>query len=168
MKKMMTALLLACMLLVSATALAEGPVLLVELPEDALMIENVEFEDGDFIQTHQLPGGVTVQILRYAAFDMTLEELAEGEWTGYTDARKLAFDEIDGCPAQGLHLTYVQESDAGKQELSVYTVMIQAQGQKLIFQSVFPKAMGAEKIEADMNAWLDTMSVSGMEDAEVG
>lgn len=55
-------------------------VLLVQLPEDAQMIENVEFEDGDFIQTYQLSGGAHVQLLRYAGFDMTLDELVQSDW----------------------------------------------------------------------------------------
>ena len=71
MKKGFFALLLAvCML--PALALATGSVLMVELPQDAQMVENVEFDDGDFIQTYQLSGGARVQLLRYASFDMTL------------------------------------------------------------------------------------------------
>ena len=72
-KKLLGALLLGAALLLPALALADGPVLLVELPEDAVMVENVTFEDGDFIQSYQLAGGSQVQLLRYARFDMTLE-----------------------------------------------------------------------------------------------
>jgi len=165
MKKMMTALLLACMLLVSAMALADGPVLLVELPEDALMIENVEFEDGDFIQTHQLPGGATVQVLRYAAFGMTLEELAEGEWSGYTDAKRMEIEALSGCPAQGLQLAYRNEQGT---RVTVYMIKVNAQEQTLLFTAVFPDEMGREQIEDNMNAWLGTMRVSGLESEEVG
>ena len=46
-KKLLGALLLGAALLLPALALADGPVLLVELPEDAVMVENVTFEDGD-------------------------------------------------------------------------------------------------------------------------
>ena len=168
MKKMAIELVLALALLLGANALAEGPVLMVELPENAVMVENFEFEDGDFVQTYQIPDGVTVQILRYAAFDMTLEELTEGEWAGYTAAEKLDMDQIDGYPAKGMHLTYVQDGEGGKQEMSVYTMMLEVQEQKLIFQAVFPKSLGDAQIEADMHMWMDSMTVSGAEDREVG
>lgn len=168
MKKMVIGLVLALALFIGASALADGPVLMVELPENAAMVENFEFEDGDFVQTYQIPGGVTVQILRYAAFDMTLEELMEGEWAGYTAAEKLDMDSIDGYPAQGMHLTYVQESEGSGQEMSVYTMMLEVQKQKLIFQAVFPKSLGDARIEADMQTWMDSMTVSGAEDREVG
>lgn len=168
MKKMAIGLMLALALLLGANALAEGPVLMVELPENAVMVENFEFEDGDFVQTYQIPGGITVQILRYAAFDMTLEELTEGEWAGYTTAEKLDMDQIDGYPAKGMHLTYVQDGEGGKREMSVYTMMLEVQEQKLIFQAVFPKSVGDAQIEADMHMWMDSMTVSGAEDREVG
>ena len=73
---------LFALLLLPALVLAEGPALMTSLPEDALLVENVEFEDGDFIRTYQIADGATVQMLRYGAFDMTLDDLAEGEWTG--------------------------------------------------------------------------------------
>ena len=168
MKKMAMALVLALALFMGAHALAEGPVLMVELPENAVMVENFEFEDGDFVQTYQIPGGVTVQILRYAAFDMTLEELTEGEWAGYTAAEKLDMDQIDGYPAKAMHLTYVQDGEGGTQEMSVYTMMLEVQEQKLIFQAVFPKSLGDAQIEADMYMWMESMTVSGAEDREVG
>ena len=66
----MFAVMLAVLLLMPALALAQGSVLMVELPQDAQMVENVAFDDGDFIQTYQLAGGASVQLLRYAAFDM--------------------------------------------------------------------------------------------------
>lgn len=58
MKKLMiglTALMLMLSGLVCAWA-EEAPVLLVQLPEDAQMVENVAFDDGDFVQTYQLNG----------------------------------------------------------------------------------------------------------------
>ena len=161
MNKMMAALALVLCMLVSC-AMAEGPRLMVELPDDALMIESFEFDDGDFVQTYQLTDGVMVQMLRYASFDMTLEELAEGEWTGYRDARRIELGEIGGCSAQAIRLTDEQGS------VIVYTVMLDAQEQTLIFQAVFPKTLGAERINADMNAWLGSMQVVYMESEEVG
>ena len=158
-------LVVVCAMMLGAAALADGPVLMLELPDDALMIEDVQFEDGDFIQTYQLSGGVRVQMLRYAAFDMTLTDLAEGEWTGYTDLQVLALADMNGCLAEGIRLTHRDE--AGN-EVIVYMVMADAMGQKLLLSAVFPSEMGEEKIEADMNAWLATMSVVGFENEEVG
>lgn len=77
---------------------APRSVLLVQLPEDAQMIENIEFEDGDFIQTYQLSGGARVQLLRYADFDMTLEELVQSEWTGATDVSAVDISSISAIP----------------------------------------------------------------------
>lgn len=161
MKKMLMAFALTLTLMIGGAA-AEGPVLMVELPEEALMIESFEFDDGDFVQSYQLPDGVRVQMLRYASFDMTLEELAEGEWTGYREAQKLDIGEIGGCPAQGMRLTDEQGS------VIVYTMMVSAQEQTLIFQAVFPKALGEKRIKEDMDAWLSNMRVSYMESEEVG
>ena len=162
MKKLAVALLTLCLLL--SAALADGPVLLVELPEDAQMIESVEFDDGDFIQTYQLAEGVQVQILRYASFDLTLDDLAEGEWNGFASAEKLALEAIGDCPAQGMRLTYAQEGE----QVEVYMIIAEAQGQTLLFEAVFPSSLGDEAIEAYMNGWLGTMTVSGAENAEVG
>ena len=49
-----TALSALLLFVLPALALAEAPVLLAQLPESAQMVENVEFEGGDFIQTAQL------------------------------------------------------------------------------------------------------------------
>ena len=160
MKKIAVLVLVIAMLICSA--LAEGPRLTVQLPEDALMIESFEFDDGDYVQSYQLPDGIMVQMLRYAAFDMTLEELAEGEWTGYRDAQSLEVNEIGGCSAQAMRLTDEQGS------VIVYTVMLHAQDQTMIFQAVFPKTLGEERIKADMDAWLGNMQVVYMESEEVG
>ena len=165
MKKLVMMLALVCAVLLGAAASADGPVLLVELPEDALMVENVQFEDGDFIQTYQLSGGVRVQILRYAAFDMTLEDLAEGEWTGYTDLQTMDITEVGGCPAQGVKLAYRDEAGT---DTTVYMIMADAQGQKLLMTAAFPAEIGEEQIETDVNAWLTTMTITGFDNEEVG
>ena len=161
MKKMMAALVLVLCMLVSC-AMAEGPRLMVELPDDALMIESFEFDDGDFVQTYQLPEGVRVQMLRYASFDMTLKELAEGEWTGYSEAQRLELGEISGYPAQAMRLTDEQES------VIVYTMMVNAEEQTLIFQVVFPKELGEDRIGEEINVFIGTMQVSNTESEEVG
>lgn len=60
MKKIWIIGLLTLALLLAGAAFADqedAPVLLVQLPEDAQMVENVAFDDGDFIQTYQLSGG---------------------------------------------------------------------------------------------------------------
>ena len=80
--------LLALALLLPAAALGDGPVLLVHLPQDAQMVENIAFDDGDFIQTYQLSGGANVQLLRYQAFDMTIDDLVASEWTGCLRLRR--------------------------------------------------------------------------------
>ena len=66
-KILMWLTVLALMLTGAAFADQENaPVMLVKLPEDAQMVENVAFDDGDFVQTYQLNGGAYVQLLRYA------------------------------------------------------------------------------------------------------
>ena len=165
MKKFLMVMALVCMMMIGTAALADGPVLFVELPEDALMIEDVQFDDGDFIQTYQLSGGARVQMLRYAAFDMTLEDLAEGEWTGYTQKQTMDIAQVSGCPASGLMLKYKDEAGTS---LTVYLIMVEAEEQKLLMTAAFPDSLGEEKIASDVEVWLNTMTVSGIEDGEVG
>lgn len=163
MKKWMNVLLLCAALLLPALSLADGPVLLVELPDDAQMIENVAFEDGDFIQSYQLSGGAQVQLLRYASFDMTLEELAASDWPGYTTAAKLDVRHVGGCPASGLRLT----SPAGDgSALEVTLVLVDAGAYTLIFSAVCPQGADAQAVET----MLSTMNVleTGESAADVG
>lgn len=154
MKKLLTMLAILA-LLVPALALADGPVLLVELPEGAEMIEDVQFDDGDFIQTYQLDGGATVQLLRYAVFGMTLDELAEGEWTGYTALEALPLAQVGIWPAQGLRLDWAQEGAA----VDVTLLLVQAGDQALLLQAVFPQTIGQEAIDASVQAMLDSLDV---------
>jgi len=149
MKKMFAALLM--LLLVPALALAQGSVLMVELPQDAQMVENVAFDDGDFIQTYQLPGGASVQLLRYAAFDMSLGELFASEWVGATDVRELGVTQVGGYPAQGLRFIYDEEGQAA---LDVTLVVVDA-GETLVMSAVFP----AGSADAQIQAMLDSMTV---------
>lgn len=163
MKKWMNVLLLCAALLLPALALADGPVLLVELPDDAQMIENVTFEDGDFIQSYQLAGGAQVQLLRYASFDMTLEELAASDWPGYTAAAKLDIGHVGGCPAEGLRLTSPQGDGSA---LDVTLVLVDAGAYALIFSAVCPQGADAQAVET----MLSTMNVleTGDSAADVG
>lgn len=154
MKKLFAALL--ALMLLTAGACAEGSVLMVELEQDAQMVENVAFEDGDFIQTYQLGGGANVQLLRYASFDMTLGDLIASEWVGATDVRELGVSEISGHPAQGLRFAYQEE---GQEALDVTLVVVDA-GETLVFTAVYPQALGTAQIDAAVQAMLGSMSVS--------
>ena len=163
MKKWMNVLLLCAALLLPALALADGPVLLVELPDDARMVENVSFEDGDFIQSYQLAGGTQVQLLRYARFDMTLEELAGSDWPDATATAKLDVKHVGGCPASGLRLN----SPAGDgSTLDVTLVLVDAGAYTLIFSAVCPQGADEQAVET----MLTTMNVLETESgsAEVG
>ena len=94
MKKLMiglTALMLMLSGLVCAWA-EEAPVLLVQLPEDAQMVENVAFDDGDFVQTYQLNGGAYVQLLRYGDMSMSIGDLIAGDWAGATSVQDMELD----------------------------------------------------------------------------
>ena len=159
MKKWM-AMLLAVMLALPAPAFAQGAVLLVELEQDAQLVENVAFDDGDFIKTYQLDGGAQVQLVRYASFDMTLGDLFASEWIGATDVRQIDVSEIGGHAAQGLRFAYAQE---GQQALDVTLIVVNA-GETLVFTAVYPQALGAEQIDASVQAMIDSMTV-GTDDA---
>lgn len=155
MKKWFAALL-ALMLMLPVLAVAQGAVLLVELEQGAQMIENIAFDDGDYIQTYQLSGGANVQLLRYASFDMTLGDLFASEWVGATDVRELGVAEVGGYPAQGLRFAYQEE---GQEALDVTLVVIDA-GETLVLNAVYPQALGAAQIDAAVEALLGSMSVS--------
>ena len=159
MKKMFAALM-ALLLLIPALALAQGSVLMVELPHDAQMVENVAFDDGDFIQTYQLAGGAQVQLLRYAAFDMSLGELFASEWVGATDVRELNITEVAGYPAQGLRFSYQTEGQAA---LDVALVVVDA-GETLVMSAVFP----AGTADAQLETMLGSLSVMNEEAAPAG
>lgn len=158
--KKLFAVLLALMLMIPMMAFAENAVLLVELEQGAQMVENVAFEDGDFIRTYQLSGGAHVQLVRYASFDMTLGDLFASEWVGATDVRELGVSEIGGCPAQGLRFAYQEE---GQEALDVTLIVVDA-GETLVFTAVYPQALGTAQIDAQVEAMLRSMYV-GTEEA---
>lgn len=165
MKKLMTALM-ALMLLLPALALAAGPVLLVELPEDALMVENIEFEDGDFIQTYQM-GGAQVQLLRYASFDMTVEELAMSDWAGAQNVLPMEMTRVGNFPMSGVTLTYAEE---GQEPLDVTLALVDAGAYTLVFSAVVPQDAD-EAVHAQIDALVKTMQVYSEElggEGEVG
>ena len=167
MKKWM-AMLLAVMLMLPVMAMAQGAVLLVELEQDAQLVENVAFDDGDFIRTYQLGSGAQVQLVRYASFDMTLGDLFASEWLGATDVRELGVSEIGGHAAQGLRFAYQAE---GQLALDVTLIVVDA-GETLVFSAVYPQTLGAEQIDASVQAMIASMIVSMEENvdmtAEVG
>ena len=157
--KRMAMLVLAFALALAAPAYADEAVLLVQLPEDAQMVENVAFDDGDFIQTYQR-GGMTVQLLRYASFDMTLGDLVESEWTGSTDVQALEIAQAGGYPAEGVKLSYTQEGGA----VDVTLVLVRCGGSTLVFTAVVPQ--GDEENAALAEAMVRSMDV--LSEAEVG
>jgi len=151
MKKFVTLILVLVMM--SAAALADSAVLLVELPQDAQMIEDIRFDDGDFIQTYQA-GGMTVQLLRYASFDMSIDELIGSEWTGAANVTALALDQIGGYPASGVQLSCVQE---GQGALDVTLVRVDTGDGVLVFEAV--AAQGDAGAAQTVEAMLASMSV---------
>ena len=155
MKKWM-AMLLAVMLALPALAFAQGSVLLVELEQDAQLVEDVAFDDGDFIKTYQFSGGAQMQLLRYASFDMTLGDLFASEWLGATDVRELGVSEIGGHAAQGLRFAYQAE---GQQALDVTLIVVDA-GETLVFTAVYPQSLGAQEIDSAIEAMIASMTVS--------
>ena len=170
MKKAIVLVMLMALLL-PAAALAAGPVLLVDLPQDAQMIENIAFDDGDFIQTYQLSGGANVQLLRYQAFDMTLGDLIASEWAGCTDVREAAVTAVGAYPAHGLRFSYQQE---GGDALDVTLILVEADGATLVFEAVFPAVLGDAQISAAVEQMIASMGVlegeipADSEEAEVG
>ena len=167
MKKGM-ALLLCVVLMLPVMAFAQGAVLLMELERDAQLVENVAFDDGDFIKTYQLSGGAQVQLVRYASFDMTLGDLFASEWVGATDVREIGVSAIGGHPARGLRFAYAQE---GQKALDVTLIVVDA-GETLVFTAVYPQELGTEQIDASVQAMIDSMTVGADEaannTAEVG
>lgn len=183
---MMIAVLLAALMTAAAFAeetqypnsllygLPEGPqgsaAILVELPEETVMTELIEFENGDYIQTFQLPDGGMVQILRYEMLDMTLEDLAEGEWTGYVSLEKLATDGMDPCVTEGIHLKTEADAQNGAPAYDVYIVRAQtgSPDQIHIFQAVIPSELGEARILEEIGAMLDSILVYRLDLLEWG
>lgn len=141
-------------------ALAERPVLLVSLPQDAQMVENVEFEDGDFVQTYQLSGGAYVQLLRYAGFDMTVDDLLGSEWIGAQDVQDLSIAKIGGFDTTGVRLSCTQD---GQDAVIVTLVLVVVGSDTLVYQAVYPQSIGAEQIASVVDDMIHSMDVLGGE-----
>jgi len=158
-------LILAMMLTVSA-ALAQSPVLLVDMPQDAQMIENVMFDDGDFIQTYQFAGTANVHLLRYEAFDMTIDDMIASEWVGAQNVAAMPIESVGGYPASGVTLSCAQD---GMGTVDVTIVMVDYGSGKLVFEAVIPQ--GDSTGAAAAQAMLQSLQVLGEEngaEAEVG
>lgn len=157
-------------------ALAAGPVLLVDLPESAQMIENVEFDNSDFIQSYQLENGANVQLLRYTGFTMTLEDLIASDWP--VNARYELYDgaEISGYPAQRAHIWQpvdeggypVKAKDSNEQEsermMEIDLILVTVDHATLIYQST---CLSGEDGEITL-PMIESLSIQGAENAEVG
>lgn len=156
-----------------ALALADAPVLLMDLPESAQMVENVEFEGGDFIQTYQLEGGVTVQLLRYAGFAMTMDELIASDWPVNCGVEMQAMTEISGIPAQHARILqaydesgYPVKADGGPGGvMAIDLVLVNVDGTTLIVQSI---DKGGEGTDIAVKAMIESLQVQGAEMADVG
>lgn len=160
MKKIVMGLIVLALLLVGA-AFAEtedAPVLLVQLPEDAQMVENVAFDDGDFIQTYQLNGGAYVQLLRYMQPDVTLDGLVAGDWPGATNIQSMTLETVGGCAAQGLMLNVALEDE---EAVRVALVLVSADGSTLVYQAVYPQRLGEDQINDAVQRMVDSMDVLG-------
>ena len=162
------AVMILALMLMATAALADGPVLLMEMPQDVQMVEDVMFDDGDFVQTYQLGGGASVHLLRYAAFDMTIDELIASEWDGAQNVAAMAISSVGGHPAMGVTLSSVHDG-AGMVEVTI--IMVDYGAGKLVFEAVVPQgnAQAAASVK-QMIATMDVLSdgAAGSDEAEVG
>lgn len=97
--------MLTLALLLAGAAFADqedAPVLLVQLPEDAQMVENVAFDDGDFIQTYQLSGGCIRAAAALYAVGCDDRRACGGDWPGATNMQALDLKTVGGCAAAGV------------------------------------------------------------------
>ncbi|MBQ9010026.1 MAG: hypothetical protein IJ088_11965 [Clostridia bacterium] len=141
------------------------PLLFVSLPEDAQMIEDVHFEDGDFIQTYQLGGGAHITLLRYANFDMTLPELISSEWEGAGSVSTLNLEPISGQQTDAIRFSY---TDSDSQTYLITLVAVRSGKDTLVFESVFPSRNGEEQVNALVDQMVQSMSVINMSESNLG
>lgn len=154
-------------------ALADTPVLLVDLPESAQMVESIEFENGDFIQTYQLEGGVTVQLLRYTGFAMTMDELIASDWPVNSGVEMQVLTEVSGYPAQHVHILQgydeegypVRADGSAGGVMAIDLVLVTVEDTTLIYQSIEKGEQGAGDAVKTM---IQSLKVQGAQSAEVG
>ena len=168
-----TAFFALLLFVLPSLALADAPVLLAQLPESAQMVENVEFEGGDFIQTYQLEDGATVQLLRYTGFAMTMDELIASDWPVNSGVEMQAMTEISGFPAQHAHILqaydesgYPVKADGGPGGvMAIDLVLVNVDDTTLILQCIDKDGAGTGDA---FKALLNSLQVLGGENAEVG
>ena len=168
-----TAFFALLLFVLPSLALADAPVLLAQRPESAQMVENVEFEGGDFIQTYQLEDGATVQLLRYTGFAMTMDELIASDWPVNSGVEMQAMTEISGFPAQHAHILqaydesgYPVKADGGPGGvMAIDLVLVNVDDTTLILQCIDKGGVGTGDA---FKALLNSLQVLGGENAEVG
>lgn len=161
-------ILAAFSLLFLLAGLAEDfsrPLLFLSLPEDAQIIEDVRFEDGDFIQTYQLGGGAHITLLRNANFDMSLTDLVASEWEGAASVSSLNLAPISGHKTDALRFNY---TDADSVSFLVTLISVKSGNDTLIFEAVFPSRDGEEQINAIVDKMIQSMSVINMSESNLG
>jgi hypothetical protein len=108
-----------------------------------------------------------VQLLRYAAFDMSIDELIGSEWTGAQNVTVLPLDSVGGYPASGVQLSCAQE---GAGMLDVTLVRVDTGSGVLVFEAAW--AQGDAQAAAAVQAMMDSMDVLNVDavasEAEVG
>ena len=141
----------------------DAPVLMVQLPEDARMVENVAFDDGDFVQTYQLNGGAYVQLLRYDGVSMTTSDVVSSDWVGATNVQSMNLSTIGGCSADGVRFNYEED---GQDELRVSLVLVTSGRATLVYQAVYPQKLGEEQIDSTVDQMVNSMDVQGGDTAK--
>ena len=172
-KVIRTALLLLALFALPVMAFADAPVMLVDLPESAQMVENVEFDNGDFIQTYQLDSGVTVQLLRYTGFTMAMDELIASDWPVNAGVEMQPMTELSGYPAQHAHILQaydesgypVKADGSAGGVMAIDLVLVNADNAALIVQII---DRGGEGTDAVVKAIIESLQVQGGDHAEVG
>ena len=171
-KVLKTAWFALLLLVFPVLALGQEPVMLVDLPESAQMVENVEFENGDFIQTYQLEEGIAVQLLRFDGFEMAIDELISSDWPLNCGIVMQEMTELSGVPARHAHILQaydesgypVKEAGASGGVMAIDLIVVNTDGAALIFQSISKPGADAET----MAAIIESLKIQGMEEAEVG
>ena len=159
--------MLTLCLMLASIAFAEGfdrPLLFLNLPGDAQMIENVQFDDGDFIQTYQLSGGAHITLLRYADFNMSVHDLLTSEWDGASSITTLSIEPISGQKTEGIRFSYTEEEET----LLITLITVTAGQDTLVFEAVYPSRNGEEQVNAIVDGIIQSMQVINMSESNLG
>ena len=150
MTKRIIPVLLGLLLLLSC-AVAEGHHLTVELPTDARKVEDVTFEDGDRIETWQLSGGASIQILEFRG-PASLSDMI-GAWDAPASVADIPVPRVDGRPSQGIRFL----STEGDTDYSVTVLRITEERNTYFFETVFPQRLGDEQIDAIVDSMIRSL-----------